>query len=275
MSTYAIGDVQGCFVELQSLLKKINFDPIQDTLWFTGDLVNRGPESLEVLRFIKGLGNRVVTVLGNHDLHLLAVAHGVDPLKKKDTFDEILAAPDKDSLLTWLRMQPLLHYDASFNYALVHAGFAPQWDLETARACAKEVEMALQHVDYIQYFKHMYSNEPTLWSPDLQGFKRLCYITNALTRMRFCTPVGELDFTYKQKHDAAPHGYVPWFECLHRKNKDVRIIFGHWAAIDGETGQAQTIALDTGCIWGRALTAFRLEDGKRFCVNCERFAAQG
>ncbi|MDR3478064.1 MAG: symmetrical bis(5'-nucleosyl)-tetraphosphatase [Gammaproteobacteria bacterium] len=266
MSTYAIGDIQGCFDPLERLLALIEFDPDKDSLWFTGDLVNRGPKSLATLRFIKNLGERHHTVLGNHDLHLLAVAHGAHPGSDDDSIAEILAAPDRDELLNWLRQQPLLHHDATLGYTMAHAGIAPAWDLEKAQALAKEVENVLQSDEASQFFHHMYGNRPDFWQDDLQGWERLRCITNYFTRMRFCYEDGRLDLRNKGTIDSHAGNLVPWFRVKNRANADLDIIFGHWAALAGITHTPNTFALDTGCVWGYCLTAMRLEDQKRFQV---------
>lgn len=265
MATYAIGDVQGCFDELQALLTKINFNPTQDTLWFVGDLVNRGPQSLATLRFIKNLPHCKV-VLGNHDLHLLAMAYGRS--YHSHTLDEILQAADRDELIHWLRQQPLLHYDAKLNYVMVHAGIPPQWDLLLAKQCALELQTALQSAQVSDLLKHMYGDEPVQWRDDLQGWERLRFITNAFTRMRFCTRDGKLDFHYNGKIGKQPHELIPWYQIPERRNKDLNIIFGHWAALQGKVDEPNVFALDTGCVWGNSLTAMRLEDQKIFNTPC-------
>lgn len=270
MSTYAIGDVQGCYNALQRLLNSIAFDPQQDTLWFTGDLVNRGPESLATLRFIKNLGERHRIVLGNHDLHLLAVAHHAHTGWEEDTFSDILQAPDRDDLIAWLRHQPLLHHDESSGFVMVHAGLAPSWDLTQAKKLAKEVEDCLQSHQAHDYFCHMYGNEPKHWSDALQGYDRLRCITNYFTRVRFCYPDGDLQLKHKGTLQSSPENLVPWFNVKHRKNADLKIIFGHWAALGGITNTPGAYALDTGCIWGYSLTAMRLEDETRFSAPCNQ-----
>lgn len=267
MSTYAIGDIQGCFDELQQLLTLIQFDEAKDTLWFTGDLVNRGPYSLEVLRFIKALGERHITVLGNHDLHLLAVAYGVKSLHKDDTLDAILAAPDKQELLDWLRHRPVLHHDKAKDCVMVHAGLAPPWTLNQAKLLAQEVEATLRGKTPEFFFQHMYGNQPDHWDVNLAGVERLRCIVNYLTRMRFCYADGRLDLSYKGEIAGKPKDLFPWFD-VERVNANVKIIFGHWAALGGKTDAPNVYALDTGCVWGNRLTAMRLEDEKRFAVKC-------
>jgi bis(5'-nucleosyl)-tetraphosphatase (symmetrical) len=265
MSIYAIGDVQGCYTELQQLLEKIPFDATKDQLWFVGDLVNRGAHSLEVLRLVKSFGDRAITVLGNHDLHLLAVAAGHAKLHRSDTLDEILAAPDRDELLHWLRQRPLLHCDG--NYVLVHAGLLPQWTVAQAVDCAHEVENALRSENFADFFAHMYGNSPLSWRDDLTGYKRLRVIVNAFTRMRICTPQGEMEFKFKAELEKMPAGYVPWYEVPNRQSLEATVLFGHWSAL-GLKLDNQVIALDTGCLWGGCLSALRLEDRQLFQVPC-------
>lgn len=268
MATYAIGDIQGCFSALEKLLELISFHPQKDTLWFAGDLVNRGPQSLETLRFIHDLGDNQYTVLGNHDLHLLAVARGIMPAKRSDTFDAILNAPDKNKLIDWLQHQSLMHYDPQLNWAMVHAGLAPSWNLEQALSLAREVESELRgdHADV--FLKQMYGNQPDHWTDSLFGMDRLRCITNYFTRIRFCYEDGRLEFTHNGTIDQSPPHLIPWFNLPNRKNSGLRLLFGHWAALRGLTHQAHCHALDTGCIWGNQLTAMRLEDEKRFAVEC-------
>lgn len=264
MATYAIGDVQGCYSELQELLAAIKFDPQADRLWFAGDLVNRGPNSLEVLRFVKNLGNAVV-VLGNHDLHLLSLANG-HPYKDHTMYD-VLAAPDCQELIDWLRQQPLLHYDAKLGYLMTHAGLPPQWSLAQAQNYAEEVETQLNDDRYAEFLDHIYGNQPDTWREDLTGWDRLRYIVNALTRLRFCTPSGKLDLVSVGKAGSQPPGFLPWFQVQNRACRDVNIVFGHWAALEGVTHTPQVFALDTGCAWGGSLTALRLEDRQLFEVR--------
>ena len=265
MATYAVGDVQGCFSALTALIKKIGYRPGQDRLWFVGDLVNRGPESLATLRFVRDLGSDAVTVLGNHDLHLLTVAAGHAGTKADDTLKDILLAPDRDELLLWLRQQPLLHREG--NFVMVHAGLLPDWTVEDAARAAAQVEAALRGADFSPFVKAMYGNEPRSWSEDLTGTTRLRVITNALTRLRVCTPDGAMDFHFKGAPENAPIGLLPWFNIDHRKNADATIIFGHWSAL-GFRMQPNLIALDSGCLWGGSLTAVRLEDRAIYQVNC-------
>lgn len=273
MAIYAIGDVQGCFAELQRLLEKIGFDPREDSLKFTGDLVNRGPRSLETLRFIKGLGAAAVTVLGNHDLHLLSVAVGASKTRHKDTFGDILNAPDRDELLDWLRHRPLLHHGHRFY--LVHAGLPPQWNMGTAMKHAREVEAVLQSHDYAEFFAHMYGDEPAQWSDELTGWERLRFITNALTRIRYCGPDGRLDFKEKCRPGQQPQSLAPWFEVPNRRSKSAEIIFGHWSTL-GFYAKNGCYGLDTGCLWGGELTALRLDGSemRRISLPCPTDAYQ-
>ena len=268
MATYAIGDVQGCYDELQSLLSSFQFDEQRDTLWFTGDLVNRGPQSLQTLEFVYRLPNKVV-VLGNHDLHLLAVAAGVWTPHESDTFDEILQADDREKLLHWLCQQPLFHYDDTLNFCLVHAGLPPQWTCEQAIALATEVHQILKGDQVSDFLAHMYGNEPTCWSDDLSGWDRLRFITNAFTRMRYCTACGELDLVTSSNN--APAGFMPWFKVPQRRHQHEHICFGHWASLKAEVNEPQVYALDAGCVWGGQLMALRLEDLKRFSVPCQPY----
>ncbi|MDD5331118.1 MAG: symmetrical bis(5'-nucleosyl)-tetraphosphatase [Sulfuricella sp.] len=266
MSTYAIGDIQGCFQGLQLLLREIDFDPGRDRLWLVGDLLNRGPDSLAVLRWARDLGDRAVVVLGNHDLHFLAVAYGFVKPHRKDTLDALLVAPDREELCDWLRRQHLFY--AEGEYALVHAGLLPQWTVKKAAALAGEVEEELGGKHYLDFFERMYGNEPIAWSKELRGMARLRLITNAMTRLRCCTPEGEMEFSHKGPPEICPPGYVPWYEAPNRKSHDATIIFGHWSAL-GLAVRSNLIALDTGCLWGGYLTAVRLEDRQVFQVSCK------
>jgi bis(5'-nucleosyl)-tetraphosphatase (symmetrical) len=268
MATYCIGDVQGCFAELEQLLHVINYDRKRDCLWFVGDLVNRGPNSLEVLRLVKQLPNTKI-VLGNHDLHLLNFYNKIVDFEI-DYLEPILAAPDGLELINWLRRQPLLYYDKEQNFVLVHAGIYPGWGLQEAIMYAREVETVLQGENYIEFLKQMYGNEPSSWSDNLSGFDRSRFITNAFTRMRFCDSQGKLEFAYAGEANTAPQGFLPWFKIPWRKTQDVKIIFGHWAALQGQTNEPNVFALDTGCVWGKSLTAMRLEDGVRFMQRSQR-----
>jgi bis(5'-nucleosyl)-tetraphosphatase (symmetrical) len=270
MATYAVGDLQGCLDALQCLFKKVAFDPARDRLWLVGDLVNRGPQSLETLRFLYSIRESLVCVLGNHDLHLLAAGKNIERLKKSDTLREIIEAPDSADLLEWLRQQKLLHYDEQRNVALVHAGIPPQWSLRKALKCAAEVETALRDDNLLPPFLDgMYGNDPAKWDSDLKGVTRLRVITNYFTRMRFCTAEGKLDLKSKEGLDSAPPGYKPWFQHMDRKTKDVKIIFGHWAALEGKVLEPGISALDTGCVWGGALTLMNVDTGERLSCKCD------
>lgn len=266
MAIYAIGDVQGCFAALQRLIEKIRFDPARDRLWFVGDLVNRGPESLAVLRYVKGLGQAAVTVLGNHDLHLLAVAEGIINQRPKDTLQAILAAPDREDLLDWLRRQPLLHRDNGF--VLLHAGLLPQWTVGTAEALAREVEETLRSQDHRPFLRTLYGDRlPSRWSDNLTGTARLGVITTVLTRLRICTEEGVIDCSFTGPPEQAPASFLPWFQVASRKSAEATIICGHWAAL-GLQIQDNVLALDSGCVYGRQLTAIKLENLQVFQVSC-------
>lgn len=258
MATYAIGDVQGCFDALQTLLRRIAFQPQQDTLWFTGDLVNRGPKSAEVLRLVMDLGASAVTVLGNHDLHLLAVAHEATPALASDTFQDVLRAPDRDRLLGWLRQRSLMYQDTRLGFALVHAGMLPQWDVATARRLASEVETELRGVRFVEFLTHMYGDRPDRWDARLQGYERLRVIVNALTRLRYCDTEGRMDLTPVGAPGSQPGHLKPWFQARPRAAHQPTIVFGHWSAL-GVWDQDGVIGIDSGCLWGGSLTAVRLD----------------
>ena len=265
MATYAIGDIQGCFASFSRLLKHCRFDPAVDRLWLVGDLVNRGPRSLETLRFVRDLGTAAITVLGNHDLSLLMAAEGFGKRGKGDTLDEILDAPDRDELLLWLRRQPLCHVENG--YCLVHAGLLPQWSVAQARMLAAEVEAALTAPDWREFMANMWGNEPNAWRDGLNGWGRLRVIVNAMTRMRFCTPDGVMDMQVKGEVEKAPAGCIPWFDAPGRRSADTVLITGHWSAL-GLKMQPNLLAIDSGCLWGGPLTAVRLEDRAVFQVGC-------
>lgn len=266
MSTYAIGDIQGCYDSLRRLLDLCRFDPAQDRLWLVGDLVNRGPHSLETLRYVKSLGAAAVTVLGNHDLYLLMVAEGkVAKRGKDDTLQPILDAPDKDELLTWLRQQPLCYVEGQ--YCLVHAGLLPQWSVAQARALAAEVEAELQGPDYRACLASLWGSKPAAWSDKLKGAERRRVIVNAMTRMRFCTLAGEMNFEAKGKVENAPKGCVPWFDLPGRRSAGQILVTGHWSAL-GLRLLPNLLTLDSGCLWGGHLSAVRLEDRQVFQVDC-------
>ncbi|MEW6353042.1 MAG: symmetrical bis(5'-nucleosyl)-tetraphosphatase [Pseudomonadota bacterium] len=272
MAVYAVGDVQGCFDELLELFEAIDFDARRDEVWFCGDLVNRGPRSLEVMRFVKGLGERAVTVLGNHDLHLLAVAHGCEHRRPGDTFDDVLNAPDRAELLDWLRRRPLLHHDETLGCTLIHAGLPPQWDLARAQACAAEVEAALRGPNYGAFLQHMYGDQPQCWSDDLGGWERLRFIVNCFTRLRFCDARGCLALQEKGPPGSAPAPYRPWFTLPERRSRGARILFGHWSTL-GACEDDGAYSLDSGCLWGGKLTALRLDGRPEWTsVQCPAYA---
>jgi len=256
VTRYAIGDIQGCYSELRELLTTLNFSADRDQLWFVGDLVNRGPQSLEVLRFVRALGANAVTVLGNHDLHLLAIAFGTQRKRKTDTLDAIFTAHDRDELLAWLLTRPLLHYEQGD--LMVHAGLVPQWTVGMALQLAREVETAL-HTDPRALFDNMYGDEPRRWDESLTGMDRLRFTINVLTRLRVCTNDGEVDLKMKGKPPKGRTGLHPWFDVQPRWSSSVRIVFGHWSAL-GLTVRRDVVGLDSGCVWGGALTAFDLDN---------------
>ena len=274
MSTYVVGDIQGCYEQISRLLEKVNFDPGSDRLWSVGDMVNRGPQSLTTLRFLKSLGASFTAVLGNHDLHLIALAKKAYAAGRKDDLVDVLEAPDCEELITWLRHLPLIHHEdlttdfGEEEFLMFHAGLAPDWTLEKALSLAKEVETALQGEHYFEYLQSMYGNKPDTWSEDLTGLERLRVITNYLTRARFSNRKGRLNFKVKTGAETAPIGYRPWFE--HQSiDKQIILLFGHWAALNGITNMPNVYALDTGCAWGRCLTLLRLEDRQKFSVKCK------
>lgn len=268
MTVYAIGDLQGCLDPLQRLLDGIAFDPGRDRLWFCGDIVNRGPASLATLRFVQGLGEAAVTVLGNHDLHLLATAWADNrPRKKRDTFDEILVAPDRMELLEWLRRRPLLHHDPELGFTMVHAGIPPQWNLHEARTAAREFEAALGGDGFIGVLRQMYGDQPDRWSPGLEGIDRLRFIVNAFTRMRYLRPDGSLEFDNKGPVNPTNDTLIPWFRFPGRRSAGESIVFGHWSTL-GEVAHEGAFSLDTGCVWGGRLTALQLDDQARHSVEC-------
>lgn len=268
MATFAIGDLQGCYDPLARLLDYLDFSPERDRLWFVGDLVNRGPQSLEVLRFVKGLGHAAVTVLGNHDLHLVMQAAGFGKANKEDTLAEILAAPDRDDLLAWLRGRPLFHVEDG--WGMVHAGLLPCWDVVQAQALSDEVSAALTAPSYLDFLAHMWGSEPDAWRDNLAGWDRLRVVVNAMTRMRFVTPDGRMEFRApgsKGPPERGPVGCMPWFEAPGRKSADHTLVCGHWSAL-GFRQTDNLLALDTGCLWGGSLTAVRLEDRRVFQLPC-------
>lgn len=257
MTTYVVGDIQGCLAPLQRVLAEVGFEAGRDTLWATGDLVNRGPASLETLRFCYSLGDSFRTVLGNHDLHLLAVARGHRAPTGKDTFDAVLKAPDQAALMDWLQQYPLLFTEQGFT--VVHAGIPPQWSVGDAFDRAAEMAEVLSGTDAAAFFTHMYGNDPDLWTADLSGPPRWRIITNYLTRMRFCDASGRLDLKSKKGPDTAPPGMAPWFSYRDCPAHDERIVFGHWAALEGAQCGPGLYPLDTGCVWGGRLRLMRLD----------------
>jgi bis(5'-nucleosyl)-tetraphosphatase (symmetrical) len=261
MALYLIGDIQGCDSALQRLLDKISFSPSRDTLYLLGDLVNRGPDPLAVLRRLMGLGDSAHCLLGNHDLHLLAVAHGVRPAHQHDTLDGILQAADRPGLLAWLCQQRLAIFDnfRGEDILMVHAGVLPAWTATQTIALANEVEAVLRGPDLADFLHQMYGNEPVAWDASLRGIDRLRVIVNALTRLRFCTPEGHMEFNHHGSANTAPSGYLPWFEAPGRRTANVTVAFGHWSRL-GWLEHPQLLALDTGCVWGGALSAIRLDD---------------
>lgn len=266
MASYAVGDLQGCYFSFQRLLDTIDFNPDHDRLWLVGDLINRGAGSLATLRWLYQHRSSVVAVLGNHDLHTLAVAEGFVPVHKSDTLNELLTAPDSVELLAWMRHQHMV-YQAD-GYLMVHAGLLPQWDADQALALGGEVEAVLRGPDYRDFLAHMYGNQPDLWHDDLQGYDRLRLITNGMTRLRVCSPEGRIEFKFKGELDRIPAGYVPWFDVAGRRSHDAVIVCGHWSAL-GLQQRPDLFTLDTGCLWGGQLTAMCLEDRRIFQVPCD------
>lgn len=269
MAIYAIGDVQGCFDELEHLLRHVGFRRGHDRLWFVGDLVNRGPKSLGVLRFVTELGDDAKVVLGNHDLNLVAIEGGVRELRAKDTVHDILDAPDGHALIEWLTRQPVLVREPGIPYVMVHAGLAPQWDAAKAESLAGEVHSALTGDGKKRFLENMYGNKPARWNEKLGGVKRLRFITNALTRIRYVDADGALDLVESGPPGSQRKTLVPWFEAPGRRSRDERIVFGHWATLQLERALDpvhRVFHLDTGCVWGGSLTALRLDDARYFSV---------
>ncbi|WP_348666560.1 bis(5'-nucleosyl)-tetraphosphatase (symmetrical) ApaH [Arsenophonus symbiont of Ornithomya chloropus] len=264
MSTYLIGDIHGCYYELKELLKKVKFNPNKDILWITGDLVARGPNSLKVLRYIKKLSISAKIVLGNHDLNLISMYYQINHHKPKDKLKKILTAPDAEILINWLRKQPLLQIDDEKKIIMSHAGITPQWDLKSAKICAKEIETILSSNIYPIFLESMYSNIPDTWSPKLKGLSRLRFSTNVLTRMRYCWPNGRLNLDWKSTPENTPFPLKPWFNLVRKIPKEYTIIFGHWSALKGRGTPKGIYCLDTGCCWGGELTLMRWEDKKYF-----------
>lgn len=272
MATYAIGDVQGCADALRRLLKTFAFESTRDRLWFVGDLVNRGPESLATLRMVKDLGDAAVTVLGNHDFHLLAVAAGHAKQHRSDTLDAVLDAPDRDELLAWLRQRPMMHVQGE--WAMVHAGLLPQWTVGEAQLLAHEVEAVLRGGNWGEFLATLYGDTPDSWSENLRGADRLRVIVNAMARMRFCSADGTIELRTKGESANAPPGFFPWFDAPGRASRSHTIVCGHWSTL-GLKMRPDLLALDSGCVWGRRLSAVRLEDGRLFQVSCAQCQVPG
>ncbi len=272
MSTYVVGDIQGCYKPLRALLKKVRFSVSTDTLWCVGDLINRGPHSLDTLRFLQDLVSAAVIVLGNHDLHFIAINENCAPTRNQDTLDKLLRASDCQQLSDWLRNKPLAHVDAIDtkmglkNFLMIHAGVAPSWTLQDTLNYAAEVEYALQGRSYKEFLRHMYGDVPARWHNGLKDLDRLRVITNYLTRIRFCDPIGTMCLNIKEGLSAAPAGFNPWYH-YEKITPNATILFGHWAALEGRTNRQEVHALDTGLVWGRELTLMRLEDFKRYSVR--------
>lgn len=272
MSTYVVGDIQGCYKPLKKLLKKVRFSASTDTLWCVGDLINRGPHSLDTLRFLQDLDSAVVIVLGNHDLHFIAINEGCAPARTRDTLGKLLGANDCQDFSDWLRTKPLAHFDSLDtsqglkNFLMIHAGVAPSWTLQDTLNYAAEVEFALQGSTAREFLRHMYGDVPARWYNGLQGLDRLRVITNYLTRIRFCDAIGTMRLNIKEGLWAAPAGFKPWYH-FEKITPSATILFGHWAALEGRTDKKEVHALDTGLVWGRELTLMRLEDFKRFSVS--------
>ena len=261
MSTFVIGDIQGCYDEFMSLLAEIGYSSQNDHLWLAGDMINRGPNNVGVMEFCMNEPH-CQAVLGNHDLHFLGITAGVAGPKGKDTIADLLEWDACGDVIDWLRQQPLIH--RADDHVMVHAGIPPNWGIDDAERYAAEVEWILSGDNYQDFLAEMYGNDPVSWDTNLKGMARLRLITNYLTRLRFCKPDGEIELTHKT--DVAPPGFSPWYALPRPLHQGTTILFGHWAAIDGITHQKDALALDTGCVWGRSLTALRLEDGQRFSV---------
>lgn len=272
MATWAVGDLHGCFDAYERLLEAIGFDAGRDRLWFVGDLVNRGPDSLACLRAVRALGDAAVCVAGNHDLHLLARAAGARPAKQKDRFEGVLQAPDRGELLDWLRSRPLLHHDPDLGVTLVHAGLHPHWDLATARALAAEVEAELRRDDYERLFDYMYGDEPVQWSPELAGEGRIRFAINCFTRMRYCHPDGRVDLGPSGPPGTQPAGLLPWFEVPGRASRALEIVCGHWSTLGYHTANG-VHCIDSSCCYGGHLTALRLDAARELVqVDCRSAA---
>ncbi|MES2048211.1 MAG: symmetrical bis(5'-nucleosyl)-tetraphosphatase [Pseudomonadota bacterium] len=265
MNTFVIGDIQGCCDQLEQLLQLIFAVDADARILFAGDLVNRGPKSLETLRLVKNMGQRADTVLGNHDLHLLAVAHGIRPAHRNDTLNDILSAPDREELLDWLRRRPLAIMEQG--HLLVHAGVFPQWTAEQTMALATEVQNILRGPDWLDFLAQMYGNTPAQWNDNLQGVERWRCIINGLSRMRFCSIDGVMDFASKEGMQGAPNGFLPWFDLPNRKSENCTVVIGHWSTL-GLLLRPNLISLDTGCVWGGHLSAISLNDRHLIQIAC-------
>jgi bis(5'-nucleosyl)-tetraphosphatase (symmetrical) len=275
MSVYVIGDVQGCYTELRRLLDKIHFDQSCDQLWFCGDLVNRGPESLQTLLFVRSLGDAAISVLGNHDLHLLAIYYTQKKVRKSDSLTEILRSPDCDELMQWLRSRSLVHYDSNLRFLMVHAGVYTDWDLDQTLGYAREVEQLLQGEGSQAFLKRMYGDRPDRWSKDLTEIDRWRCIINIFTRMRFVTTDGRLDYNAKSSPgEHVDQQLTPWFDMNRRLDQSIRIAFGHWSTL-GVGAYGQNYAVDGGCVWGGKFIALRIDSSQPewFSINCESQSA--
>ncbi len=270
MAIYAVGDIQGCLTPLKQLVDQVQFDPAEDQLWFVGDLVNRGPDSLETLRFVKAMGDSARVVLGNHDLHLLSLAEGLKTIRRHPTLEPILTAPDRDELLTWLRHQPLIYRDVEHHVVMVHAGIYPSWSIKQAEAYSKEVEAILQSDRYPTLLKKMYGRKPARWNPKLKSWDRTRFIINACTRMRYLKPKMTLDLNSSVPPGKQSRRLTPWYQVHQRPRKNWRIAFGHWSSA-GQWFDGNHIALDSGCVWGEKLTMARIDQRMitTHKVNCD------
>ncbi|NTV95127.1 MAG: symmetrical bis(5'-nucleosyl)-tetraphosphatase [Thiobacillus sp.] len=265
MATYVIGDIQGCFEAFKELLVAIAFNPAKDRLWLCGDLVNRGENSIDTLRWCMAHDDQVVAILGNHDLHLLAVAAGFVPAHRNDTLAEILDAPDREQVLDWLRRRPMLHREG--DWLMVHAGLLPEWTPDLAEALARELEAVLRGPGYLGFLERMYGNEPRRWDSSLTGQDRLRLVANAMTRLRYLHPNGDMEFQHKCGPADAPAELIPWYAMPDRRSRGVRVLFGHWSTLGLLAGE-DVVSLDTGCLWGGQLSAIRLEDSRLYQVRC-------
>ena len=269
MATYAVGDLQGCHAEFAALLDEVSFNKRHDALWLLGDLINRGPDSLAVMKRVMALGDSVKAVLGNHDLHFLAIWHGGHRARSTDTFTDLLEAPEAQAIAEWLRHQPFFHHDAGLGCAMVHAGIAPDWAFADAQAASDELTAVLQGPRFPTYFRELYGDRPNKLTGDLTGMDRWRILTNCFTRMRLLDAQGRLNFSHKGPPSEAPPDCRPWYELTNRIPAGQRLLFGHWAALEGRTGKDNIVALDTGCVWGRTLTALCLESGERIVIPAE------